>query len=117
MGMDAQLLAIGPYEEELVQYLDHDPWAYKDVKPGERVVATVIACRTSEASWGLATALGFGPMELGKHVMEGLTREQHRALMRFMLVGEGKVAADCWVEALDALISRGTWMFVYMPCG
>lgn len=115
VGVKATLLAIGSYEERLVQYLDYDPWNYKGVEEGQKVVATLVNCRTSDASRELAEALGFGVMDLGKHVMEGLTKGQHRGLMRFALKGEGARAADCWVQAIDALVRLGTWTFVFLP--
>ena len=115
MGAEAELMAIGSFDDDLVEHLDYGPWDYKDVKPGQRVVTTLVLCRTTDASKALAEALGVGYMELGRHVFDGLTPVQFRALMRFALVGEGKVAADCRVEAIDVLSRRGGWTFVYRP--
>ena len=115
MGMDATLIAIGPYDDKLIPHLDYGPWAYKDVKEGDYVVTTLVTCRTSDASRALAKVLGFGPMDLGRHVIQPLTREQHRGLMRFVLKGEGVAAAECDVEAIDKLGRLRTWMFVYQP--
>lgn len=115
MGMQATLMAIGPFEDRLLLHLDYDPWSYKNVKEGRRVVATLVNCRTTDASKALAEALGVGVMDLGDHVFDGLTRGQHRGLMRFALRGEGLRAAECWVEDIDALARLRTWMFVFLP--
>jgi len=115
MGMDATLIAIGPYDEKLIPHLDYGPWDYKDAKEGDLVVTTLVTCRTTDASTALATALGVRPMDLGRHVFDGLTRTQHQLLMRFSLAGEGRTAAECAVEAIDALSRNRKWMFVYQP--
>jgi hypothetical protein len=115
MGMDATLMAIGPFEDRLLLHLDYDPWHYKNVKEGRRVVVTLVECRTTDASEALAEALGVGAMDLGDHVFDRLTREQHRRLMRFALKGEGSRAAECWAEDIDALARLRAWTFVFMP--
>lgn len=115
MGMKATLIAIGPFKDDLIPHLDYGPWDYKGVKDGDRVVTTIVTCRTADASRELAAALGSEPLGLGNHVFTGLTREQHRGLMRFALKGEGARAADCDVEAIDILGRLRTWTFVYQP--
>lgn len=115
--MAADLLAIGPFADAIVTHLDYPPWHYKGVREGDVVVTTLITCRTSDSSEALAGALGVGSMDLGRHVFRGLTPQQRRDLMRFMLAGEGKVAADCDVEGVDALSRREGWVFVYRPNG
>lgn len=115
MGMNADLLAIGPFDEDIVKYLDYGPWCYKGIEAGQKVVTTLITCRTSESSESLARALGFGSMDLGQHVMAGLSEAQRKNLVRFMLVDDGVTAADCHVEAVDALSRRAGWTFIYRP--
>lgn len=114
--MEAELMAIGPFSDEVLVYLDYSPWHYAGVKDGDTVVTTVVRCRTSEASSDLATALGVGSMELGKHVFQSLTEDQRRELMKFCY-GIGARAADCYTEAIDALARSGQWMFIYRPHG
>ncbi len=115
MGMKADLIAIGVYRDDLVEYLDYGPWDYKDVKPNQLVITTLITCRTADASRELAAALGVGAMELGRHVFKrGLTPEQRRGVIRFLMKGAGSTAADGSVEAVDAL-SRNKWTFIYRP--
>lgn len=115
MGTNATLIAIGPYEDRLVEYLDYGSWDYKGVEEGRRVVATLVSCRTSEASRALAAVLGFGLMDLGKHVFDGLTKDQHRGLVRFAMKGEGVRAADCWLGTIDAVARSRKWTFVFLP--
>ena len=108
-------MAIGPFEERLVEHLDYPPWDYKGTKDGQKVVTTLVNCRTTDASRGLAKALGVGVMDLGDHVFDRLTREQHRGLVRFVMKGAGSTGADCWMGAIDALSRLETWTFVFLP--
>ena len=115
MSTKSTLMAIGPFEERLVAHFDYPPWDYKGMEEGQKVVTTLVNCRTTDASRELAKTLGFGTMDLGKHVFDRLTREQHRGLVRFALKGEGHVGADCWMGAIDALSKLNTWTFVFLP--
>ena len=85
------------------------------MKEGQRVVATLVSCRTSDASHALARALGFGVMDLGEHVFDGLTKGRHRGLVRFSMKGEGVRGADCWLGTIDAVARSGRWTFVFLP--
>lgn len=115
MSTNATLMAIGPFTNELVEYLDYGPWDYKGVKEGDRVVMTLVTCRTADASRALAEALGFKLMDLGKHVFDGVTQEQHKRLIKFMVAGEGVTAAECSMESFDKIARNRRWTFVYQP--
>jgi len=116
MGMDAELTAFGPFEDIYVKYLDYGPWEYRGVEMGEVVVTTLVTCRTSESSRMLAEALGFGAMDLGKHVFKP-TEEQRVSLLRFLMGEDGKRATSSWDEAVDAMARDDRWTFMYRPHG
>jgi hypothetical protein len=67
MGMDADLLAIGPFSSDIADILDYPPEYYEGVKPGTKVITTVFLCETTDQSNGLAEALGIDPWDFGAH--------------------------------------------------
>ncbi len=67
MGMDAQVIAIGPFDEEIVDALEYGRGSYDNVEKGVTVVTNVFVACTSEESRALALAFDAGPWELGSH--------------------------------------------------
>ncbi len=67
MGLDAQVIAIGPFSKSLESALDYPSKYYVDVKEGSKVICRVFEALTSAQSHQLARAFGVGPMELGNH--------------------------------------------------
>lgn len=67
MGLNAQVIAIGPYSDEVSSSLEYGSCFYSDVAPGTVVVTNIFLAGTSDASHKLALAFGVGAMELGKH--------------------------------------------------
>ena len=70
MGLDAQVIAIGPYSSEIATSLEYGERFYSEVVPGTTVVTNVFIAGTSDASHKLASAFAVGAMELGKHKLE-----------------------------------------------
>ena len=67
MGLDAQVIAIGPYSEKIASSLEYRAAFYASVAPETSVVTNVFVAGSSDASHKLAGAFGVGAMELGKH--------------------------------------------------
>lgn len=67
MGMDAELLAIGPFSREVVDVLCYPPGYYKDTPKGATIITVVAVCNTTEASVNLASALGIGAWRFDQH--------------------------------------------------
>lgn len=67
MGLDAQVIAIGPFSEAVLPALEYGPAFYAGVAPGQVVVTNLFLACTSEASRELAASFGVKAMELGKH--------------------------------------------------
>ena len=70
MGLDAQIIAIGPYSSEVDSSLEYGTAFYADVTPGTIVVTNVFIACSSETSHKLAAAFGVGAMDLGKHKLD-----------------------------------------------
>ena len=67
MGLDAQVIAIGPFSQDTVAAMEYTPDAYSGVSEGQTVVTNVFVAPTSVVSHALAEAFGVGAMELGRH--------------------------------------------------
>lgn len=67
MGMDANVICIGPFRKGLAKHLDYDEKDYDDVKEGAVVIATLFDCNTTEQSRRLADALGCDPDDFNTH--------------------------------------------------
>jgi len=105
MGLDAQLIAIGPYSAGVISALEYGEDFYSDVEPGAIVVSNVFVAGTSDASHKLADAFGVGAMELGKHKLEA-GRANIDALID--VFGEQNVAQ------FQCLVRHG-FNFFYLP--
>jgi hypothetical protein len=70
MGLDAQVIAIGPFSEELLPAMEYGPRFYADVAAGQTIVVNVFVASASPSLRELALAFGVGPMELGKHHLD-----------------------------------------------
>lgn len=67
MGLDAQVIAIGPFSSDVLPVLEYAPHCYENVNQGTTVILNVFLACTSEASHQLAAAFGVGAMDLGRH--------------------------------------------------
>ncbi|OWQ45660.1 hypothetical protein CDL60_17445 [Roseateles noduli] len=105
MGLDAQLIAIGPFSQDIASALEYGPTAYADVTPGATVVTNVLVACTSSASHLLAKAFGVGAMELGKHHLRPETADL--ALLR-------QEFGDNDVDKFQRLAAHG-FQFYYLP--
>lgn len=105
MGLDAQVIAIGPYSSKVTSSLEYGTAYYAGVTPGTMVVTNVFIACTSEAGHKLAAAFGVGAMDLGKHKLD-----PHKASLRELteIFGENNVAQfQCLV--------RNNFEFFFLP--
>jgi len=70
MGLDAQVIAIGPFSRSVLAALEYSANYYANVTEGQTVISNVFVAGTSAASYELADAFGVGAMELGRHVLD-----------------------------------------------
>ena len=69
MGMNAYVLCVGKFSEEVKDCLLYDAEFYEDTKPGAAVVAHKFNCSTSEQSKELAKALGCEVWDFNTHLI------------------------------------------------
>ena len=67
MGLDAEVIAIGAFSQEVLGAMEYGPDFYASVEEGEIVLVHIFLACTSDASHALAKAFGVGAMDLGKH--------------------------------------------------
>jgi hypothetical protein len=105
MGLDAQVIAIGPFSPSVLPALEYGPEFYAGVQPGNTVVSNVFLACTSEASHQLAAAFGVGAMELGKHELRP-ERANHELL-----------AQEFGEQNLEQflLLAQAGFRFFYLP--
>lgn len=106
MGLDAQVIAIGPFSDDIVSCLEYGN-LYAGIEPGTTVVTNVSIASSSDASHALAKAFEVGAMELGRHHLrpENVNVELLRAEF-----------GDQDVASFQRLAERG-FQFYYLPNG
>ena len=70
MGLDAAVIAIGPFGSEVVDHLEYGADSYACAREGARIVTTVFTAETTDASERLARAFGVGAWDLGRHHLD-----------------------------------------------
>ena len=70
MGLDAQVIAIGPFSQEVADSLEYGAQRYAGVPVGATVITTMFLAPTSSDSHALAAAFGVGALEMGKHHLD-----------------------------------------------
>lgn len=67
MGMDAELLAIGPYSPEIKDHLEYPANYYSDTPIGATIITLVGVSVTTVQSEQMARALGINPWQFQEH--------------------------------------------------
>jgi hypothetical protein len=78
MGLDAQIIAIGPFSRKVVKALEYPEADYAQVKEGATVVSNVFLAMTSEESHKLAACFGVGAMDLGRHELNSHVADEKK---------------------------------------
>lgn len=105
MGLDAQVIAVGPFSPEVSSALEYGRDFYVGVEQGATVVTNVFIAGTSDASHQLASAFGVGAMELGRHKLDPKKADISRLIEVF---GESNVAQfQC--------LARSGFSFFFLP--
>ncbi len=110
MGMNAELLAIGEFQENIADSLDYDKSYYKNLLYGDKVITTVFKCNTSEQSRALAEILGFDAWDFREHFVKS-----------YLIMKIGAQELHEWfdkeeIEKFVRLIVHG-FTFIYRPQG
>ena len=114
MGMDAQVLAIGPWGAFRGDDLDYAPETYQDsIETGdERIICCVAWASTSQQSRDLAAICCVNPWALGKHEVKRID------LPSSLLPGDwiGDIRVGQVVAKLQRLLDAGCELW-YRPNG
>lgn len=114
MGMDAYVMAIGPYKEKLVRFLDYPKDSYGMITEGAMVTATFFPCNTNDLSESLARALSIKPWYFDQHWIRSLDNVDWKALYDLE-----KFSAEWDLEHIDGLrtLFANGFILMFMPNG
>ncbi|MCD0169308.1 hypothetical protein [Deinococcus sp. 23YEL01] len=107
MGLDAEVLAIGAFRRDLVEFLEYPADFYKNTRDGATVIVTVFQAVTSDLSYELASYFGIDPWDFNSHVLDPEKVDVDRL--------RGSEFSDR-VEAFLAL-KASRFTFYYLPNG
>jgi hypothetical protein len=110
MGMDAELIGIGPYSSELSEFMEYEDL---DVPNGTIVIGTLVACSGSSSSRQLAQILGISAHNFQHHCNLDVTKINGYELDALARSLGNDV---CSREGIFAL-HRAGWKFHFKPNG
>ena len=67
MSTNAHLIGVGPFSEDIVNYLDYPVHWYKEVMNGHRVITHLFLCSSKYETDQLCNILGIEAMEFSTH--------------------------------------------------
>ena len=107
MGLDAELIAVGPFSRSLLPAMEYPADFYADVPEGATIVCNVFFALTSAGSHLLARAFGVGALELGRHALGTAPEADVAALF----------AAEEFAEQVPAFLAlrEAGFQFYYLP--
>jgi hypothetical protein len=70
MGMDADVIAIGPFSQDIIDMLDYPAEYYDKTKPGATVITTVFSATSTDLSYQLARAMGVDAWDFNTHKID-----------------------------------------------
>lgn len=70
MGMDAYIVAIGPYSEQIADHLCYSRGHYAGIPEGRPIVTELFHCPTTGTSVDLAAAFGVDAWDMGSHHLD-----------------------------------------------
>jgi type IV secretory pathway TrbD component len=111
MGMDAEIVGIGPYQPHLSQYMEYE--SMQGVAPGTTVIMTLACVSGTSLSTWLADAFGVGSWDFAKHYNLDIDKVNWPSLEE---LGQSLGADASPREALEALRKAG-WQFHFKPNG
>lgn len=111
MGLNAELLAIVPFNERIKDCLDYGPSYYKNVTPGTLLVTTVFRCTTTESSKDLVKAFGGTVWNFETHhIIPAAVKEE--ALLEYCMEYETENEYEQFLK-----IKQYALMMFYVPNG
>lgn len=117
MGMDAEVIAIGPFSQSLAECgaLGYPEKYYVNCKSGETVIVSgVLQMRTNQGSAALAEALGTEAWTLNKHVIN--TKKIDWVKVEMVMRDQAAHEASGDLFHMQQLADAG-FTFYYLPNG
>jgi len=113
MGLDAELLLLGPFSEEVKSFLDYPPEYYDDTNDDTVVTRSMFSCVTTDQSYELAEIVGCEAWNFNTHIV----RKENvdiPALTEFVERNADSVFKD--IKTFMFLLDKG-FTCIYMPNG
>lgn len=107
MGMNAEIIAIGIFKEDIIPYLEYPENCYSSVREGIKITSFICEASTTSRSYLLAECLGIDPWDFNQHEINPLNMNIERMKTEF---------GDDVVDRINALHHAG-FSFFYRPNG
>lgn len=116
MGMDSNIICVGPFSGEVVDCMNYDKDDYSGVKDGTPVSVTLCGCNTTEQSRELAACLSADPGDFNTHlVTDKKVHWTSLGLMDFEQdYGEVKLGRPRQWQRLEKLLLHG-FVCIFQP--
>lgn len=114
MGMDAQLIGVGPFSPMIKEHLDYQPSCYDGVERGTIIITILATCSSTAQSRKLAAALDIDPWDFSQHRLLTLSHSQIERAGEAIAGGED--SAMLMAERLSLFVACG-FTFFYLPNG
>jgi len=114
VGLDANVICVGQFSKDIVDYLDYESNAYENVQDGAIVITTFFNCNTSDQSHQLAKALGADAWDFNTHAI--LKNKVNWEALREL----SETCAEWGEESIQqfrCLLKEKNFICVYQPNG
>jgi hypothetical protein len=123
MGMDADVIGIGPLTQEILRTggLDYDDEKYKDLPVGTIITCSFFRCVTTGMSRELADAFGIGdPFDFGIHELSKTKRPfllSHSDWLAVQVIAENEQTIKDAAKEIECFQAcwRAGWTLLYRP--
>ncbi|GLQ98671.1 hypothetical protein [Dyella mobilis] len=105
MGLDAQVIAVGRFSQNVVSAMEYPAERYLGVEAGQTVVTNIFVAPQSSISYELANAFGVHALDLGRHHLDPERADLQKLESMF---GEKDVAKF-------VLLQKNGFNFYYLP--
>ena len=120
MGMDANIIGIGPITQDILTTNGLDKEHYEDVPIGTFIAASFFSCVTTDMSRALARSLRVEPFDFAEHNIDKLRRPRLLEEIDWAEIGHisrnEKTDEDSEneIECFKACYEAG-WLLIYQP--
>ena len=114
MSMRAELVAIGPFSEDIVKHLCYPPECYEDTKKGNTIYTTVDSMCTTSGSKELARALGVEPWDFNQHCFTAEMVDVAGFAEEMKDSRDSNFDLDESIDTINVLKGKG-FLFIYLP--